>query len=40
VPIELTGTDRDVARAIEALEGVLGRETARGGLATGPAPEG
>jgi ADP-heptose:LPS heptosyltransferase len=40
VPIELTGTDRDVERAIEALEGVLGNEPARGGFAAGPAPEG
>jgi ADP-heptose:LPS heptosyltransferase len=39
VPIELTGTERDVERAIEALEGMLGNETTRGGFAAGPAPE-
>jgi len=40
MPIELTGTDRDIEHAIAALEGVLGRKPARGGLTTDPAPEG
>jgi ADP-heptose:LPS heptosyltransferase len=41
VPIELTGTDRDVQEAVRALTPVLESRTepARGGRATGPAPE-
>jgi len=41
VPIELTGTDRDVESAIQALTIMLEAKTktARGGPATGPTPE-
>jgi ADP-heptose:LPS heptosyltransferase len=41
VPVELAGTDADVAHTLAALEDIVGAgdEAARGGLATGPAPE-